>query len=94
MQRLAEVGHAAVVVEGEYPDLFRTQPGRGSWMADMLGRLATRYPEVPVIFASSRKFAEEWAYRFDLTPENWSIGCVPQTLDRSIESQALSTGSA
>ena len=64
MQRLAEVGHAAVVVEGEYPDLFRTQPGRGSWMADMLGRLATRYPEVPVIFASSRKFAEEWSYRF------------------------------
>jgi hypothetical protein len=64
MQRLAEVGHAAVVVEGDYPDLFRTQPGRGSWLADMLGRLAARYPEVPVIFAGSRKFAEEWTYRF------------------------------
>ncbi len=64
MQRLAEVGRAAVVVEGEYPDLFRTQPGRGSWLADMLGRLAARYPEVPVIFAGSRKFAEEWTYRF------------------------------
>jgi hypothetical protein len=64
MQRLAEFGRAAVVVEGDYPDLFRTQPGRGSWLADMLGRLAVRYPEVPIIFAGSRKFAEEWAYRF------------------------------
>ena len=66
MQRLAEAGRraAAIVVEGDYPDLFRTQPGRGSWLADMLGRLAVRYPEVPVVFAGSRRFAEEWAYRF------------------------------
>jgi ERCC4 domain-containing protein len=64
MQRLAEVARAAIVVEGDYPDLFRTQPGRGSWLADMLSRLAVRYPEVPVIFAGSRRFAEEWAYRF------------------------------
>jgi hypothetical protein len=55
---------AAIVVEGDYPDLFRTQPGRGSWLADMLGRLAVRYPEVPVVFAGSRRFAEEWTYRF------------------------------
>lgn len=33
MQRLAEVARAAIVVEGDYPDLFRTQPGRGSWLA-------------------------------------------------------------
>ena len=64
LQRLAELARAAIVVEGDYPDLFRTQPGRGSWLADMLGRLAVRYPEVPVVFAGSRKFAEEWAYRF------------------------------
>jgi len=64
MQRLAEVARAAIVVEGDYPDLFRTQPGRGSWLADMLGRLAVRYPEVPVIFAGSRRFAEQSAYRF------------------------------
>ena len=64
MQRLAEAGRSAVVVEGGYPDLFRTQPGRGSWLADMLGRLAVRYPEVPVVFAGSRRFAEEWTYRF------------------------------
>src|SRR5437667_8435924 len=64
MQRLAEVARAAIVVEGDYPDLFRTQPGRGSWLAVMLGRIAVRYPEVPVVFAGSRRFAEEWAYRF------------------------------
>ena len=64
MQRLAEVGRAAVVVEGDYPDLFRLQPGRGSWLADMLGRLAIRYPDVPVIFAGSSRFAEEWTFRF------------------------------
>ena len=43
MQRLAEVARAAIVVDGDYPDLFRTQPDRGSWLADMLGRLAVRY---------------------------------------------------
>ena len=64
LQRLAEVGRSAIVVEGDYPDLFRTQPGRGSWLADMLGRLAVRYPEVPIVFAGSRRFAEEWAFRF------------------------------
>jgi ERCC4-type nuclease len=64
IQRLAAVGRCAVVVEGDYPDLFRTQPGRGTWLADMLGRLGVRYPEVPIVFAGSRKFAEEWAYRF------------------------------
>lgn len=64
MQRLAEVARAAILVEGDYPDLFRTQPGRGSWLADKLSRLAVRYPEVPVVFAGSRQFAGECAYRF------------------------------
>jgi len=64
IQRLAELARAAVVVEGDYPDLIRTQPGRGSWLGDMLGRLAVRYPEVPVVFAGSRRFAEEWTFRF------------------------------
>ncbi len=64
LQRLAEVGPSAVVVEGGYPALFRTLSSRGSWLAEMLGRLAVRYPEVPIVFAGSRKFAEEWTYRF------------------------------
>lgn len=65
MQRLAEQGRAAaVVVEGDYPDLLRLHSGRASWLADMLGRLAVRYLDVPIVFAGSRRFAEEWAYRF------------------------------
>ena len=65
LQRLAEEeSAAAVVVEGDYPDLFRTQASRGSWLADMLGRLAVRYAEVPIIFCGSRRFAEEWTYRY------------------------------
>ncbi len=66
LQKLGQAGRAAVVIEGDYQDLFRQQPGRGPWLADMLSRLAVRYPEVPVIFAGSRKFGEEWAYRFFL----------------------------
>jgi hypothetical protein len=30
----------------------------------MLARLQVRYPEVPIVFADSRKFAEEWTCRF------------------------------
>jgi len=30
----------------------------------VLARLQVRYPEVQVVFADSRKFAEEWTYRF------------------------------
>ena len=44
MQRLAEVARAAIVVEGDYPDLFRTQRDRGSWLADMLARVPVRCP--------------------------------------------------
>jgi hypothetical protein len=65
MQRLAEQAvRAAVVVEADYPDVFRLHAGRASWLADVMGRLAVRYPEVPLVFAGSRRFAEEWAYRF------------------------------
>lgn len=65
MQRLAEQAvRTAVVVEAGYPDLMRLHAGRASWLADIIGRLAVRYPEVPIVFAGSRRFAEEWAYRF------------------------------
>lgn len=64
MQRLAEIPMAAVVVEANYPDLFRLHSGRAAWLASMLARLAVRYPEIPVVFAGSRKFAEEWSFRF------------------------------
>ncbi len=64
MQRLSELPVAAVVVEGRYSALFKLEHVSGAWLADVLARLQVRYPEVQVVFADSRKFAEEWTYRF------------------------------
>ena len=54
----------AIVVEGRYSALFKLGHVSGSWLAEMLSRLQVRYPEVPFVFADSRKFAEDWTYRF------------------------------
>ena len=64
LQRLSEIPTAAIVVEGRYPRIFQLEHVSGAWLADMLARLQVRYPEVPVVFAESRRFAEEWTYRF------------------------------
>ena len=64
MQRLAEVPKAAVVVEGRYPALLGLSKARASFIADVLARLQHRYPEIQIVFADSRKFAEEWTYRY------------------------------
>jgi ERCC4-type nuclease len=64
MQRLSELPLAAVVVEGRYSALFKLEHVNGSWLADQLARLEVRYPEVHLVFADSRRFAEEWTYRF------------------------------
>lgn len=64
MQRLVEVVRAAVVVEGRYSALFKLEHVPPAFIADGLARLQVRYPEIQVVFADSRKFAEEWTYRF------------------------------
>jgi hypothetical protein len=64
MQRLSGVPLAAIVVEGRYPTLVQAEHAPGGWLADILARLQVRYPEVQVVFADSRRFAEEWTYRF------------------------------
>lgn len=64
MQRLAELPLAAVVVEARYSALYKLEHVDGGWLADQLARLEVRYPEVHVVFADSRRFAEEWTYRF------------------------------
>lgn len=64
VQRLSELPLAAVVVEGRYPSLLMAEHAPGGWLADILARLQVRYPEVQFVFADSRKFAEEWTYRF------------------------------
>jgi ERCC4-type nuclease len=64
LARLAELPLAAVVVEGRYPALFEVPRVQDGWLPDVLARLQVRYREVPIVFADSRKFAEEWTYRF------------------------------
>ena len=64
LQRLAELPLAAVVVEGRYSALYKLEHANGSWVADQLARLEVRYPEIHLVFADSRRYAEEWTYRF------------------------------
>jgi len=64
LQRLAELPLAAIVVEARYSALFKLEHVNGSWLADQLARLEVRYPEVRLVFADSRRFADEWTYRF------------------------------
>jgi hypothetical protein len=64
LQRLAELPLAAVVVEARYAALFRLEHVNGNWLAEQLARLQVRYPEVHLGFADSRRYAEDWTYRF------------------------------
>ena len=64
LQRLAELPLAAIVVEARYSALLKLEHVNGSWLADQLARLEVRYPEVHLMFADSRRFAEDWTYRF------------------------------
>jgi hypothetical protein len=64
MQRLGEAPRAAVVIEGRYSAIFKLEHVPAAFIADGLARLQVRYPEIPVVFADSRRFAEEWTYRF------------------------------
>ncbi len=64
MQRLAELPLAAVVIEARYSALYKLEHVDGNWLADQLARLEVRYPEVHFVFADSRRYAEDWTYRF------------------------------
>lgn len=64
MQRLSELPLAGVVVEGRYSGLFGLEHVSGAWLAEVLSRLEVRYPEIRVVFGESRRFSEEWTFRF------------------------------
>jgi len=53
-----------MAVAGRYPSLLSSRHVPVDWLSDILARLQVRYPEVQVVFADSRRFAEEWTYRF------------------------------
>lgn len=61
---LAAVARAAVVVEERYGALLKVERVQPGWLLELVARLQVRYPSVPIVFADSRKLAEEWTYRF------------------------------
>ena len=64
LTELAALPAAAIVVEARYAALVNdphTQPG---WLLELVARLQVRYPTVPIVFADSRKLAEEYTYRY------------------------------
>ena len=64
MAELAALGRGAVVVDGSYADLFKLEHVTPGFVAELVARLQVRYPSVPLVFAGSRKLAEEWTFRF------------------------------
>lgn len=64
MSELASLPAAAVVVEARYSELFKVEHVQPGWLPEVLARLQVRYPGVPIVFAETRKLAEEWTYRF------------------------------
>jgi hypothetical protein len=64
VQRLSELPLAAVVVEARYSSIFKLEHVDGGFIADQLTRIAVRYPEVTLVFADSRRHAEDFTYRF------------------------------
>jgi ERCC4 domain-containing protein len=64
LAELATVDRAALVVEDRYGALFKLDHVSPGFVADLLGAVQVRYPQVPVIFGDTRPLAEEWTFRF------------------------------
>lgn len=64
LAELAELPRAALVVEGRYEQLLELTHVSPGYVLDLVARIQVRHPEVPIVWAGSRKHAEEWTYRF------------------------------
>jgi ERCC4-type nuclease len=64
LAELVALPAAAVVVEERYSALLKVEHVRPGWLLEVIAQLQVRYPSVPIVFADSRKLAEEWTYRF------------------------------
>jgi len=61
---LADLPHAALVVEDRYSAVFKLARVRPAVVAEGLAEAQVRFPSVPIVFAETRPLAQEWAYRF------------------------------
>jgi hypothetical protein len=64
LAELATVGRAALVVEDRYGAVFKLAHVAPGFVADLLGALQVRYPQVPIVFCDNRALAEEWTFRY------------------------------
>ena len=64
MADLSALPSAAVVVEEQYSRLIASPRVKPGFMADLIARLQVRCPNVPIVYAESRKLAEDWTFRF------------------------------
>ncbi len=64
MADLAALPSAAVVVEERYGALAAAPRVAAGWPCELAAQLQVRYPSVPIVFADSRKLAEDWTHRF------------------------------
>jgi hypothetical protein len=53
-----------VVVDDRYSSLFKLTHVRPASVAEQIAEAAVRYPAVPIVFAETRRLAQEWTYRF------------------------------
>jgi len=64
---LERAAHAAVVVEGRLSDVVKAAERgrvRSGWLLDVIAALQAAHPRVQWMFAETRAFAEDWAYRW------------------------------
>jgi hypothetical protein len=61
---MADIPHAALVVDDRYSSLFKLTRVRPAALAEQIAEAAVRYPTVPIVFAETRQLAQEWTYRF------------------------------
>ena len=64
LAELATVDRAALVIEDRYAAIFKLDHVPAGFVADLLGALQVRYPQVPIVFCDNRTLAEEWTFRY------------------------------
>jgi hypothetical protein len=64
LTELAALAAAAVVVEDRYAALAAAPRVTPGWPCELVAQLQVRYPSVPIVFADSRKLAEDWTHRY------------------------------
>jgi hypothetical protein len=72
LAELAELPSSAVVIEDRYSQVFALTHVRPAAVADALAELQVRYRGVPIVFAETRKLAEEWVYRYLAAAHVWN----------------------